>query len=52
VLDFLKEYPDIQGKEQYVKIAKTLNRLGGVRLLDALGPEKIKEYLKSKILNR
>lgn len=52
VLDFLRVHPEIKGKEQYVKIVKTLNRLGGVRLLDALGPERIKEYIESKILNR
>jgi len=52
VLDFLKQHPEIGGKEQYVKIGKTLNRLGGVRLLDSLSPEEIRNYLEQKLLTQ
>ncbi len=45
-LVYLKSNPDINGKEDYVKLGKTLNRLGGIRLLDCLTAKEITSYLE------
>lgn len=45
-LEYLNQHPNINGKENYVKIGKALNRLGGVRLLDCMSKEQILDYLE------
>lgn len=47
-LDFLKRRTDVSGKDDYVKLAKILNKLGGVRLLDCLSTQEITSYLEKR----
>jgi hypothetical protein len=45
ILDFIKSHPEINKKEDYERIGKIINRLGGVRLLDCLKKREIIDYL-------
>jgi len=47
-LDFLGSHPNINNKDDYVKLGKILNRLGGVRLLDCLTKKEIVDYLSTR----
>lgn len=49
ILEFLKRHPEADSKEDYVRIGKCLNRLGGVKVLDCMEPAEIICCLESKL---